>query len=169
MYDKRGSTQYDTQLLNESMVSHLFLASIPQLIIKTYNNAVISKEDVSPAYTLSVVMSAIYIAVGLYRYVYHVFIEKTTWSQLSFMSRYKYTIPFGGKNESLGIPRGSYDVRRNKEIRDQDRMTWERLLVHHEVEEALMLSEQLVSRCFLNEVDFLRVRSVLNGSDNVHE
>lgn len=162
MFDKPKSLCYDTQLLNDSMVVHLFLASIPQVIIKIYNNSLVGYEEITVAYTLSVVMSLLYIVVGLYRYVYLVMNdEKTSFGKLSFMSNYSVLV--NGENELVGIPHGTYDVVRNKEVCKQKQNILKEFVCHYEVEGVLSQAEKLITRCFLNEELFMRFSSVVSG------
>ena len=163
IFNKLNIIQYDTELLNDSMIVHLFLASIPHAIVKIYNNSLIPQEDKTAAYWLSVAMSLIYIAIGLYRYTYLAFAEKTTFSKVPFMSN--SSIQIFGENALIGIPNGAYDVRRNKEVREQDAIRWKKLLHQYEVEEVLALSESIIVKCFLNESEFIRVSSIIGSDD----
>jgi hypothetical protein len=167
MFDKRGSIQYDTHLLNEMLLVQLLLTSIPQLVIKVYNNSLIDSGDVTVAYYLSVATSAIYIAFGLYRYLYLTITGKTSACRLSFLANFKVNNDSNADECELvvGIPSGTHDVRRNKEVRDLDYKRWTDKVCHNETEGVLDASEQLITRCYINEEQFMRTSTIL-GSNN---
>jgi hypothetical protein len=143
------------------------MAAIPQAIVKIYNNSLVGKDDITAAYWLSVVVSLLYIVIGLYRYVYLLLVEKTSFSKLSFMSN--YSLQIGGDYELVGIPHRTYDVRRNKEVCELDINKYKKLLQQCEVEEVLMLAENLITRCFLSEQEFIRVSSIVGGDGRATE
>jgi hypothetical protein len=105
-------------------------------------------------------MSLLYIIVGIYRYVYLLVTEKTSFGKLSFISNYR--VPLNGENELVGIPHGTYDVVRNKEVCKQKQNILKEFVCHCEVEEVLSQAEKLITRCFLNEELFMRFSSLVS-------
>ncbi len=80
-----------------------------------------------------------------------------------------YSLQIGGDYELVGIPHKTYDVRRNKEVCELDINKYKKLLQQCEVEEVLVLAENLITRCFLSEQEFMRVSSIVGGDGRTTE
>jgi hypothetical protein len=125
VFDKRG-IDFDTSLLNESFFVQLLLLAIPQVIIKGINNTLVANDSaITPVYSLSLSVSVIAAAIGLYRYiVIHDSME-------------------------FGLAKGTYDVRNNHELQELHKASLLYIVPSYELEYASRNYNYIIDKCLI--------------------
>ena len=134
VYDKRG-IEYDTSLLNESLLVQLLALSIAQVVLKAINNTWLGQSIVTPSYYLSLSVSVIAVVVGV------ALLALDPDTQIAYLI---FT-------ETFGLPKGTYDIRVNSEWIDLRKSYVLSTLLPYEVELASISFHEVIYQCFMNE------------------
>ncbi len=153
VFDKRG-VDFDTSLLNESLFVQLLVLSIPHVIIKGVNNRLVDIDSgITPGYSVSLLVSVIAVAIGIYRYLI-----------MNIMVSFGADLQVAGM-QTFGLPGGTYDVRHNHELQDLQKASLLHIAPQYELELASSKYLQIINKCFMAQsFDILEPKIVLFNS-----
>ncbi len=172
---------YDTKLLNDAMFSQLMLTSLPLLLIKIVNfmqNSArhvfdtISIDGVDMGYVVfndnaylsifwplvSLVFSAVFCAIGIYRYVYLVLRHKYLLQEVPFTMELSFD---SNERKLLGIGKTEENIKYNKEAITPYRKYWKSKVLHGEVDSSMRTVVNMANQFFVRDVTIVESLDML--------
>ena len=171
---------YDTKLLNDAMFTQLILTSLPLLLIKIINYMqnnerhvfdTISIDGVDMGHVVfnynayvsifwpivSLVFSALYCAIGIYRYFYLVLRYNYLIQEVPFTVE----LCFHDVRRPVGISKTEEDIKYNKEAVIPYRKYWKKQVYHAEIESAMNSVINVANQFFIKDMTLSESLDVL--------